>query len=534
MMETTTLRKEEEESSLQEDENGAGFQGLYRSVQNEQVEPIEAKVTGTIPDWVEGSLLRNGPGKFEVGEDEYQHWFDGLAMMLRFNIHKGKVTFQSRFLRSDSYIKAMEQNRIVMSEFGTVAHPDPCQSYLGRFLSVFVPRTFTDNCNISWMQYGDEFYTVTDGTLMRKVDHKTLETMDKVDIADRIVIHSSTSHPHTAPDGTVYSLGSRFSLQCTYNIVKIPPHDPEIQCDPLCNASILCAIPTSGIYPSFYHSFAITENYVIFVEQSAVINLLKVLYAQIFSKSYMMGLEFRKEQPARFHVVRRETGERLLDIYTSDAFLSFHHINAYEEAGHLVIDMCVYEDGTIVSSINLKDLKKGVVPERFGEARRFLFPVDEEQVKHYREGMNSSDFLPHFTGRTVLKNDGTIHCTPAVISDRNAEFPRINYDKYNGKPYRYFYCNGGELNQMIQKVDTKTVTSKGWFEKGCFPSEPMFVSAPDSTDEDDGVVLSSVVSVREDRPSFLLVLDARDFTEIARAEVDAEVAYGLHGLFVRE
>ena len=48
MMETTTLRKEEEESSLQEDENGAGFQGLYRSVQNEQVEPIEAKVTGRL------------------------------------------------------------------------------------------------------------------------------------------------------------------------------------------------------------------------------------------------------------------------------------------------------------------------------------------------------------------------------------------------------------------------------------------------------------------------------------------------------
>ena len=117
-----------------------------------------------------------------------------------------------------------------------------------------------------------------------------------------------------------------------------------------------------------------------FIPRPLIVSYLRQLLFSRFHLliGYMMGLEFRKEQPARFHVVRRETGERLLDIYTSDAFLSFHHINAYEEAGHLVIDMCVYEDGTIVSSINLKDLKKGVVPERFGEARRFLFPVDEE------------------------------------------------------------------------------------------------------------------------------------------------------------
>ncbi|XP_022104783.1 beta,beta-carotene 9',10'-oxygenase-like isoform X2 [Acanthaster planci] len=509
-----------------------GFPGLFRSFSREQVEPLQANIKGKVPEWVDGSLLRNGPGKFDVGPDTYEHWFDGLAVLLRYNIHKGMVTYQSRFLRSDSYIKAMEQNRIVMSEFGTVAQPDPCQSYLGRFLSRFVPRTFTDNCNINWAQYGDEFYAVTDGTLMRKVNPNSLETLHKVDISDRIAVHSTSSHPHTAKDGTVYGLGSRFSYRSSYNIIKIPPHDQDVKGDPLSNASILCSIPASGTYPTFYHSFAMTDNYFVFVEQSAVINLLKVLYAQLFFKSYIIGMEFHDERPTRFHVVKRYSGELLPQIYTSIPFLSFHHINAYEEAGHLVIDMCIYEDGSILRDINLKDLRNGVKPAQFGKAKRFVLPVGET-IEDYRGG-SRPNWLEIFKADVTLKEDGSVYCVPQVIADRNVEFPRMNYELYNGKPYRFFYANGGELNQKLLKVDTKSVTSEEWFEDGCFPSEPIFVRSPDCKSEDDGVVLSSVVDLRKGKHSFLLVLDARDFTEVARAEVEAEVSFGYHGMFLHK
>jgi len=37
---------------------------------------------------VRGSLYRNGPGMYEVGEYKYQHMFDPLAMFQRFNIGK--------------------------------------------------------------------------------------------------------------------------------------------------------------------------------------------------------------------------------------------------------------------------------------------------------------------------------------------------------------------------------------------------------------------------------------------------------------
>lgn len=57
--------------------------------------------------------------------------------MHRFHIADGQVTYRSRFLRSDSYKQNSEMNRIVVSEFGTLAFPDPCKNIFQRFMSFF-------------------------------------------------------------------------------------------------------------------------------------------------------------------------------------------------------------------------------------------------------------------------------------------------------------------------------------------------------------------------------------------------------------
>lgn len=57
--------------------------------------------------------------------------------MHSFQIAEGQVTYKSRFLRSDTYKQNNDMKRIVMSEFGTLALPDPCKSIFQRFLSYF-------------------------------------------------------------------------------------------------------------------------------------------------------------------------------------------------------------------------------------------------------------------------------------------------------------------------------------------------------------------------------------------------------------
>ncbi len=48
---------------------------LVSSVE-ETPEPIPTTVKGTIPTWIHGSLLRNGPGKFEFGNQQWVRTFN--------------------------------------------------------------------------------------------------------------------------------------------------------------------------------------------------------------------------------------------------------------------------------------------------------------------------------------------------------------------------------------------------------------------------------------------------------------------------
>lgn len=103
-----------------------------RSCEKEIIDPVDGVVSGEIPTWINGSLLRNGPGRIKVGDMSYNHLFDAAALLHRFNIIDGKVTYQCRFLKSETYKKNLAANRIVVSEFGTVCAPDPCQSIFER------------------------------------------------------------------------------------------------------------------------------------------------------------------------------------------------------------------------------------------------------------------------------------------------------------------------------------------------------------------------------------------------------------------
>lgn len=113
------------------------------------------------------------------------------------------------------------------------------------------------------------------------------------------------------------------------------------------------------------------------------------------------------------------------------------------------------------------------------------------------------------------------------------EFPQINYERYNGRPYRYFYsCGFGHVfSDSLLKMDVHTKELKVWRYPGLFPSEPVFVASPKATEEDDGVVLSVIITPREEKSTFLLVLDAKTFTELGRAEVPVNIPYGTHGVF---
>lgn len=146
---------------------------------------VTATVKGQIPNWLNGSLLRVGPGKWDLKDGfTMGHWLDGCALLAKIKIDDGKVTFSSRFLESDAYKKMMTHGKPVYTEFGTKAYPDPSKNIFSRFVNTIVPCDLTDNdiSNIYTIQ--DEVYVATESCNIWRIDPETLEAKNKVSLID--------------------------------------------------------------------------------------------------------------------------------------------------------------------------------------------------------------------------------------------------------------------------------------------------------------------------------------------------------------
>ena len=95
---------------------------------------------------------------------------------------------------------------------------------------------------------------------------------------------------------------------------------------------------------------------------------------------------------------------------------------------------------------------------------------------------------------------------------------------YRSKHYRYFYAITSDVDDSdsagkVYKVDTLTGEVKSFYEENTYCAEPYFVARPGAVAEDDGVLISSMIrGAPEVSWTGLIVLDAKDLKEVARAE----------------
>uniref|UniRef100_A0A8C5N3V2 Beta-carotene oxygenase 1 n=1 Tax=Leptobrachium leishanense TaxID=445787 RepID=A0A8C5N3V2_9ANUR len=468
---------------------------IFSANRDECPEPIKAEVQGHIPKWLQGTLLRNGPGKHSVGDMSYNHWFDGLALLHSFTFKDGEVYYRSKFLRSDTFNSNMEANRIVVSEFGTMAYPDPCKNIFSKaftYLSHVVPE-FTDNCLINIINYGDDYYASSETNFIRKIDPLTLETLEKVDYMKYVTANLATSHPHYDSAGNTLNMGTSIGDKgkTKYIVFKVPPSSTDKK-SPLKNAEVLCSIPAHRLLsPSYYHSFGMTENYVIFIEQPLKLDILKLATAYFRGVNWASCIDFVQDEKTWIHIIDKRTKKPLAEKFYTEAMVTYHHINAYEEDGHVVFDIIAYKDNSLYDMFYLANLRKDLTEETTltstPTCKRFVIPLQDEKVlKSVEVGANLVK-LPKTTAKATKDKNGDIACSPEILCD-GIELPRINY-AYNGKKNRYVYASHVEWRPIptkIVKFDTVTRDMLIWTEDNCWPAEPLFVPHPDAKEEDDG------------------------------------------------
>lgn len=143
------------------------------------------------------------------------------------------------------------------------------------------------------------------------------------------------------------------------------------------------------------------------------------------------------------------------------------------------------------------------------KGKKFYFAITRKRfVDSFKNMQSNPDYAKMFRGRPIrfalplhpeLSNDnlvtlpntratakyveiGKIHVRAEKLCEMGCETPRIYYEKYLGKPYRYFYAISSDVDApntgTLIKVDARTKSCKTWQGNGCFPSEPIFVPSP--------------------------------------------------------
>ncbi|RVE52616.1 hypothetical protein evm_002735, partial [Chilo suppressalis] len=488
-----------------------------RSCEQEVTEPLEGEIEGEIPAWLSGTLLRNGPGSLKVGDMRFDHLFDGSALLHRFAINDGIVTYQCRFLQSQAYKRNHAAGRIVVSEFGTVAVPDPCHTIFDRVAAVFKPGEWmSDNAMISVYPFGDEMYAFTEAPIIHRVDPVTLDTLGRRELSSGgTALVSHTSHPHVMTDGDVYNVGmSMVKGRLKHVVVKFPYTEKG---DMFESARVVGTMkPRWTLHPSYMHTFGISEHYFVIVEQPLSVSLGGLVRARLTGRPAAASLHWYPHVQTHVVLISRTTGAEVKRFCTDPMFY-LHIINAFEKDGKIVVDLCAYKDAKAIDAMYIQAIEN--------------MQSNAEYAEWFRGRPKRLEMSLDAPNLTKIK--------PILLADVGCETPRINYDLYNGRPYRYFYAISSEVDAefpgAVIKVDTVTDEVKTWSEADCYPSEPIFVPAPNAKDEDDGVLLSSLVFASDTHRVSLAVLAAKDLKLLACASfhTSSPAPKCLHGWFTQ-
>ncbi|MEB3367841.1 carotenoid oxygenase family protein [Saccharopolyspora mangrovi] len=437
-------------------------------------------VEGEIPSWLSGNLLRTGPTTWHAGSTALRHWFDGLAMLHSFTVHDGTVSYANKHLETRTHRSAEKAGKLTYGQFAT----DPCRSIFQRIQSAF-SGAVTDNANVNVAKLGERFVALTESSIPVEFDQHTLETAG---VPYRAPGQLTTAHPHYE-SGAMLNYAAKLGPRSSYRFYRVDDRGTEV----------LASVPVRN--PSYMHSFGMTERWFVLVEFPLVVEPAAMVFS---GKPFIENYRWEPERGTRVTLVDRRSGE-VGARRTLEPFFAFHHVNAYDDGGDVVVDLCAYPDAQIIQDLYI---------DRMHEIMR----DDAQRISR-----------SHLT-RLRLSGNGV---SSEQIGDATIELPRINGHRAR-QPHRYVWGTGTRLGWIdeIVKIDTSDGSSLTWHEPDQYPSEPVFVGRPGAAEEDDGVLLSVVLDAQRGH-STMLVLDAGSLHPLARATVPHHIPYHFHGQFSR-
>jgi len=460
---------------------GRGYSTLSE-VHNYAIDEVE----GSIPSELQGTLFRNGPGRFDRGGVSYQHPFDGDGMICAISFDQGKAHFKNRFVRTAEYLQEEKEDRILHKNVFATLKP-------GGFWNNAFDFSFKNVANTNVVYHGGKLWALWEAAPPYQLTPDTLETLG-IDELGGILAKGLpfSAHPKLNPvTGELMNFGVRAGLQTTVRFYRVQPNGQVV-------------VDGTHTFPgfAFVHDFVYTENYWIIFQNPMTLDPLPFVFGL---KAAGECLKFADNQPTRILLIPRSGGEMI--TLEADPFFVFHHVNAFEEQGKVIVDSIRYEEYlTTQEGRDFRETDFSVLPT----GKIWRFEIDPKARR----------------------------LSSRVLVERSSEFPQVN-PSVVGRPHRYAYVaaidapQGNAPLQAILKMDfQKEVQQVYSFAPDGFVSEPVFIPRPSSQKEDDGWLITLVYRAEEHRTE-VVILDARDLDQgpIARLKLKHHVPFGLHGTF---
>ncbi|KAG7675184.1 hypothetical protein Ndes2526B_g08043 [Nannochloris sp. 'desiccata'] len=344
-------------------------------------------IYGEIPRELEGTLFRNGPGKFTLGGKRIPHPYDGDGLVASIAFKNGTAFFRSRFVQTPEYKAEAAADSVLFRGTFATQRSGGAMANAG---DLYVKNT--SNTNV--VAYGDRLWTLFEAGQPFRLNPKTLDTIGpelldglfkaglpfdlgskesnsmfaaftrlaqgraapaaSAALSDEQISAGGTAvtaHPHICP-----STGRLVTF--SYRVRPIVPSSPneapfvtditfyELENDAENTGKMRSAATREYTLPgfAFLHDFALTENYYVIFQNPVTVENAPYMLGQAPAVSCVRWV---KDTPTFVHVIPRNRANSTMNnptntrsdgrssddvmVFSAPPLFVFHHANAFEK-----------------------------------------------------------------------------------------------------------------------------------------------------------------------------------------------------------
>jgi all-trans-8'-apo-beta-carotenal 15,15'-oxygenase len=447
-----------------------------------------ARLEGTLPPQLQGTLYRNGPGRFDRAGLRKNHLLDGDGMIQALTIGDGAVRYRNRFVRTRKYVDESAANRYLYDTWASV-RPDATGGD---------PPNIENQAGVTVIKRHDTLYALDDGPGIYELDPQSLATRGPASL------DLPAGFPNQITAHTQFDAAAR-----TWTLVSGAgdrQHVVTFNDQGRCISQLDVPLPR----PVWIHDFLMTQTHVVFV-----CHPLHLDPAPFLDGAASLWDSFRwQPESGNLIVVARRDGSEPAAAYDAPTAFMWHGLNAYNHGQSIVADIVGYD-----------------TPDHaFGP---------DPQLRAIMSGGVGEGSCPGTVRRLVLDPNSTT-ATEEIVAESGHEFPYVHPERRNHR-HRFGYFattrpDEGILPSGVARIDMATGDRTAFqFGPSEFCIEPVFAPDPSTNvatgiEDEPGWLLTIVNDGIGGRAS-LVVFDAQhvDDGPICSAHLDHTTPFSFHG-----